>query len=63
MKLLDRRMSSLVVMSLVMLVSQLPTSAGNNQMVLCAGAGGLMVGVGAGLGRKHPSYSLTIFLS
>ena len=56
-------MSSLVVMSLVMLVSQLPTSAGNNQMVLCAGAGGLMVGVGAGLGRKHPSYSLTIFLS
>ena len=52
MKLLERSSSWLVVMSLVLVVSHLPPTAANNQMVLCAGAGGLMVGVGAGLGEK-----------
>ena len=47
--------SSLSLLSVLILLGQLPSSSASNQAVICAGAGGLMVGVGAGLG-EHPQY-------
>ena len=50
--------SSLSLLSVLILVGQLlPASSANNQGLLCAGAGGLVVGVGAGLGEQSPSGS------
>ena len=46
--------SSLSLLSVLILVGQLPSSSASNQAIICAGAGGLMVGVGAGLGEHPP---------
>ena len=43
--------SSLSLLCVLILVGQLPATSASNQALLCAGAGGLMVGVGAGLGE------------
>lgn len=44
--------SSLSLLSVLIFMGQLESSSASNQALLCAGAGGLMVGVGAGLGES-----------
>ena len=52
-----KRSSLSLLAVLILMVGQLPYSSASNQAVICAGAGGLMVGVGAGLGKHPPAGS------